>query len=327
MTHISINLNDASTEQYAAQILLIVRENAETRPAGDYYPGCLESILQFEFSPSALGLDVRGGVLRQSGGAVSSYGGDRPPDWLRQKFGEAVNWLRQRGYLVRDHSQSNDQFVEATSEGRRVEIDTLTMKFLIPRNWTEWHRQYSGLVFHTSTELATKMASGTAFLFGHRRFGTCAHNFQGPLVVYICGQEVEAIDVIKNDISDVASFTIPEPVALPSETLPVSTTLPEPGSEVAAMGFPAVPLRQPTLGIYIGSVEAVPTDYSGASQFIQVSFQTAGGNSGGPVFDQLGRIVGIVSEKTFEQVVDHRVAARAFSQVTPIARLFEIGPV
>ncbi len=94
MSRIKIDLPTATTEQIAAQILVILKENGQGRPHVDYFPGSLESILQFEFAPVERGLDVRGGVLRQLGGAVSSYGGDRGSDLLRRRYYEAVDWLR-----------------------------------------------------------------------------------------------------------------------------------------------------------------------------------------------------------------------------------------
>jgi S1-C subfamily serine protease len=125
-------------------------------------------------------------------------------------------------------------------------------------------------------------------------------------------------------VTDVAVFTVSISVTGPAEAIPPSNALPAPGSEVAALGFPMVPQWHPTLGIFIGNVEALPTDYSQQNQFIQVSFQTAGGNSGGPLLDQYARALGVVSERTFEQVEDKRVPARPFSHVTPISRVFEL---
>ncbi len=138
MSRIKIDLQHATTEQVAAQLLVILRENTSRRVSVGYYPGCLNSVLQFEFAPVALGLDVRGGVLCQPGGAFSSYGGDQGPDWLRKKYADAVSWLRHNHYIARDHTQSSDQFAEVTSDGASVEVDPSSVSFIIPRPWKHW---------------------------------------------------------------------------------------------------------------------------------------------------------------------------------------------
>lgn len=324
MSRISIDLKSATVEQFAAQLLTLLRENSKGRPPGGYFPGCLESIVQFEFSPVALELDVRGGVLRQPGGAVSHYGGDRPPEWLKKRYSEAANWLRQRGYIVRDHTQSSDQFAEVTSEGAEVVIDTTTMLFVIPRRWTHWREAYENGVFHLGIRKGEDEFSGTAFRNGPNRFATCEHNFAGDVVAYVQGEAVPVCNEKKHPSADVAVFSLPDTVQAPLVVLPLRHELPLPGEEIAILGFPSVPLRQPTLNISVGAVESLPTNYKGDAQYIQVSTQTAGGNSGGPVIDECGRVVGIVIEKTFESVADPQVPARPFSQVVPVRYLLEL---
>lgn len=324
MSRIKIDLQSSTVEQVAAQLLTIIRENQNGESTAGYYPGCLESILQFEFSPSALGINVRGGVLSQSGGAVSSYGGDRGPEWLRKKYFESVNWLRQKGYIIRDHTQSNDQFAEATRDGQIVEIDSSNMLFVIPRPWTHWRAVYESAVFHLGIRKDGDEFSGTAFMIRPNRFATCKHNFAGDVVVYVNNAEVSTTREEKHSTEDVAVFSLADAAKSPLVTLPLRSDLPSPGEEIAILGFPAVPLRQPTLNISVGAVESLPTNYKGDSQFIQVSTQTAGGNSGGPVVDSCGRVVGIVIEKTFEAVQDPSVPSRPFSQVVPVRYLTDL---
>jgi hypothetical protein len=324
MTRITVDLQSATIEQVAAQLLTILRQNVANRPAGGYYPTCLESILQFEFSPKAMGLNVRGGVLVQSGGAFSSYGGDRGPDWLREKYFDAVNWLRQQHYIVRDPTQTSDQFAKVTQDGQTVEIDATSMLFVIPRQWTHWRMQYERGIFHAGVRRGGDEFSGTAFLVRHNRLATCEHNFAGEVVVYIDGAAISVTEDKKHQSADVAVFSLGQVVGSPMVVLPLRHDLPAPGEDVAILGFPAVPLRQPTLNISVGAVESLPTNYKGDSQYIQVSIPTAGGYSGGPVIDQCGRVVGIVTERTFEAVKDPQVPSRPFSQVVPVGYLKEL---
>ena len=324
MSRIRISLPTATTGQIAAQILVILRENGQGRPPGGYFPGCLESILQFEFAPVERGLDVRGGVLRQPGGGFGTYGGDRGSDPLRKRYFEAVNWLRQRGYIVRDHTQSSDQFTEVTRDGSAVGIDLQRMTFVIPRNWTHWRTEYEERVFLLSIRKEDDEFSGTAFQISPNLFATCEHNFEGGVSVYVGDLAVPVQEERRHQLADVAVFSLDSPTVPQPEGIPLHQDLPNPGEEVAILGYPSVPRRQPILNISVGAVESLPADYKGSSQFIQVTIPIAGGNSGGPLIDQCGRVLGVVSEKTFEMVRDSATPARPFSQVVPVRYLIEL---
>jgi hypothetical protein len=320
-----IDLATATTEQFAAQILTILKDNSQASPPMGYYPGCLESILQFEFAPKERGLNVRGGALIQPGGAVSiTYGGNRGSESLRRRYDEAVNWLRRRGYIVRDHTQSNDQFAEVTRDGFDVAIDPHRMDFVIPRQWTHWRSEYEGRVFMLSIKTNEGEFAGTAFQVAPNLLATCEHNFAGEVSVYVGDLAVAVRLERRHPSADVAIFSLDSPSISSSEGIALRPDLPSPGEEVAVLGYPSVPRRQPTLNISVGAVESLPTDYGGTAQFIQVSIPIAGGNSGGPVIDQCGRVVGIVSEKTFEMVQDPTTPSRPFSQVVPTKNLIDL---
>lgn len=317
MSRIKIDLSRATTEEIAAQILAILKENCRGRSPVGYFPGCLESVLEFEFAPEERGLDVRGGVLHQPGGVYSSYGGDRVSDSLRKRFYEAVNWLRQRGYIVRDHTQSSDQFAEVTPDGSAVGIDLHRMTFVIPRSWPYWRSQFDEKVYLLSIKKGGDEFSGTAFQVAPNLFATCEHNFSGEVSVYVGDLAVAVRPKRSHPSADVATFSLDSSTAISTEGLALRPDLPNPGEEVAVLGYPSVPRRQPILNISVGSVESLPTDYGGTSQFIQVSIPIAGGNSGGPLIDHFGRVLGVVSEKTFEKVQDPSTPSRPFSQVVP----------
>lgn len=322
MTQVSIDLSSATTEQLAAQVLLILRANANGRPAAGYFPGCTESILAFEFAPIEKGLDVKGGVLRQ-GGAVSMYGGGAVSPALRKRYLESLDWLRSRGFIRRDHTQTSDQFMELTAEGVVAQVDSRSMTFVIPRPWTHWRTEYERGIIHIGVRKDGDLFSGSAFVVGDNKFATCEHNFCGEVVAYVDGAQIEVDDVRTHESADVAVFSLVRSIGI-AAVLPVRDELPSPGEEVAALGFPAVPQRQPVLSISVGAVEALPSNYGGNLQYIQISAATSGGNSGGPVLDRCGRVIGIVSENTYEAVADGSAPARAFSQVVPVRYLRDV---
>lgn len=127
MSRVKIDVQKCSVEELAGQILTILRANEGARPPAGYFGGSLESILQFEIAPKALGRNVtETGVLVENG-AYQAYGGDRGPDWLRKKYFEAANKLRTLGLIHDDPEQSSREFVVLSDEGRNAPVDPNTM--------------------------------------------------------------------------------------------------------------------------------------------------------------------------------------------------------
>lgn len=198
------------------------------------------------------------------------------------------------------------------------------------RSLRDWLGDYSSLIYlieiHTPEG---NILSGTAFLYAPRRFATCAHNILGVVsVVDPLAEAQEAIDIQvhpqEHSGIDVATFTLPDEVELPSRFIPAAIGLPRAGDDVAALAYPAVPRRQPVLGFFAGHVEALPPDYRREVVFIQVSIALAGGMSGGPVINQHGQVVGIIAEATFEANADG-IPGRRFSHAVPIAHVLEMA--
>jgi len=198
------------------------------------------------------------------------------------------------------------------------------MCFVIRRPWKHWLSKYASGVFLLSVKKGGREHAGTAFLIGPNLFATCEHNFVGEVAVYVGDEAVPALPPKKHPAADVAVFSLERAPGGGFTPLPVHTAPPEAGDEVAILGFPVVPLRQPTLNFCAGMVESLPTDYKATLQFIQVSIPTAGGYSGGPLIDDCGRVVGVVSERTFEDVGEARTPARPFSQIVSSRYLAEL---
>lgn len=97
-----------------------------------------------------------------------------------------------------------------------------------------------------------------------------------------------------------------------------------PGEQVAALGYPSVPQRQPSLALMPGAVQSVQSTYDGELSTIVVSMDLAGGYSGGPVIDRGGRLVGIVVEQTFEAQSSPAVPVQTFSHVLPVSYVREL---
>ena len=203
---------------------------------------------------------------------------------------------------------------------------------ILPRDiaWDTWYEKYKHLVFQTVTVTAEgNYSGGTAFFWGKDILATASHNTHGEIHVSPPMQSGSAVQnhsshPLARKGADVALLSLPADT-IQTYRIPVRPELPGPGEQVAALGFPAIPGREPALGIYPGHVESVAPTYGGEVLTIQVSAELSGGLSGGPVIDRAGRLVGVVMETTFEDT-GQAVPARAFRHVVPTSYLMELGP-
>jgi RNA-directed DNA polymerase len=94
--------------------------------------------------------------------------------------------------------------------------------------------------------------------------------------------------------------------------------LPEIGEEVVAVGYPRVAGRDTTLVVHSGTVEALPIGYRGRDRFIQTSFQSGGGLSGGPILDKRGFALGLMLGNAYLKAAESDSPVRPYGQAIPI---------
>jgi len=199
----------------------------------------------------------------------------------------------------------------------------------IEQVWQHWAREYRDSVYliEVRDQVSGKVSGGTAFATRRGFLCTAEHVLVGevwiatPLSTKVPVNGV-AVHPLAQQGLDIALLKVPiEPIKAPF--LPISATLPEVGEPAAVLGFPGVPGRNPSFGIYPVRVESVTTDYKG-NAFIQIGGDLAGGMSGGPLINSSGSVIGVVSEQTFEET-GGTVRPRPFPQVLPITHLAKIN--
>jgi S1-C subfamily serine protease len=177
----------------------------------------------------------------------------------------------------------------------------------VAMSWEHWIERYKSEVFHLLfTNEEGDESSGTAFHIAGGVLATARHNVVGSQGVRAdlrirLGSETPTVVVIPspNDFPprcDIACLGLD--ALRSSRGIPTQLRLPEIGEEVVAVGFPAIPFRHPTLVAHVGTVEALPVDYDN-QRFIQVSFQSGGGLSGGCLIDRSGHVLGVMVENVY----------------------------
>jgi hypothetical protein len=113
-------------------------------------------------------------------------------------------------------------------------------------------------------------------------------------VRYISGSRANALLVArdeKNDLAVIRSKTTYSSVAVFREGTSVRA-----GDEVVALGYPLSGLLSTTANLSVGNVSAL-AGMRDDSRYLQISAPVQPGNSGGPLLDSSGHLVGIVTSK------------------------------
>lgn len=199
--------------------------------------------------------------------------------------------------------------------------------------WEALFQKYKNCIYQLEiiTE-AGDIAGGTVFAWESEWLATAAHNLGSDLKIYSnnpSDSPISTLAAIPHQEAasgtgiDAALLRMPPDALKHKEFIPLRTTPVTPGEEVAALGFPRIPFHKSSLSIMIGKVESIAPKYDGTSETIQVSIDFSGGVSGGPVIDQYGHLVGIVSEASVEKATAD-VPGKKFRNVVPAVHLKNI---
>ncbi|TKK64650.1 trypsin-like peptidase domain-containing protein [Ilyomonas limi] len=153
-------------------------------------------------------------------------------------------------------------------------------------------------------EKPTYTSGGTGFLIDRKGYlVTNAHVLKGKGVVVSNsnGPELSATIVYKDDSTDLALLKIDDENFKPVTSLPyaVKKSNFDLGSEVYTLGYPR------NIIVYNSGYISATAGYDGDTASLQISLPANPGNSGGPVLNKNGEIVGILStrERQAEGVV------------------------
>lgn len=211
-----------------------------------------------------------------------------------------------------------------------VELPTAGMPGDVSEVWKHWYAKYKDLVFQLVHRKDGNEGGGTAFGLRDGVLVTAAHCTVGEIFVtppFADGEPVPTSLILPHERVaegiDVAVLKAPLFRMPDGLTMPMREQHVQPGEEVAALGYPAIPTAQSSLMVAIGIVESATQDYSGKRQTIVVSIPTSGGMSGGPVIDRYGNLVGTVMERAYAKV-PNGAPERPFNQVLPIHYLSDI---
>ena len=180
-------------------------------------------------------------------------------------------------------------------------------------------------VLESVLQVITDSGVGTAFYMGHGLFVTAAHVVAGDYeeeVMLRSGDHTLWARVQHYDLpADVAVLYVAAQPIPPLEWAPSSSLTP--GAPVAVVGYPHGVTG--TASVTDGRLSRI-AEYPGGVTFLQTNAEANPGNSGGPVVDACGQVVGVVTSKLVSVDIEGiSYAVAAATAKDRIAHLLESG--
>jgi trypsin-like peptidase len=152
------------------------------------------------------------------------------------------------------------------------------------------------VLFSGNIARAADISSGSGVVIGARgEILTNAHVIENCTKITVRSSSAAAAHLVardsKNDLAVVISNLPLSSVAVFREGGPV-----RPGDAVVALGYPLSGLLSTTTNLSVGNVSAL-AGLGDDSRYLQISAPVQPGNSGGPLLDTSGHLVGIVTGK------------------------------
>ena len=142
------------------------------------------------------------------------------------------------------------------------------------------------------TSAAPLNSSGTAFRVSNGQFVTNHHVIEGCTTLKVGGFQGGRV-LASDTINDLALIAIPNDSG---EIVSVRTTRTQLNEAVTAAGFPLRSLGLSGLTITNGTISSL-SGLKGDTGQVQISAPVQPGNSGGPLLDSAGNVIGVVSGK------------------------------
>ncbi|MCH8880977.1 MAG: trypsin-like peptidase domain-containing protein, partial [Planctomycetes bacterium] len=231
--------------------------------------------------------------------------------------------------LLKDLHELDSNLIRAPRSPSAIDPSPLRGSFAGVPSWEKWFRRYRDSVIFLKVEMENGDSGvGTGFKIADDLLATAGHNMiHGDICALLSDDgSIPLKKVASRNIEngqDVGLLRLPSDHPVSARPLLSQARLPEVGEQIAAIGFPSHITRHPTLSINIGTVESLPLSGTGC-RFLQLSFLSTGGVSGGPVIDCRGFVVGIVLGNLIKKPNSESEPIRVFGQAMPFEYLQDL---
>ena len=218
--------------------------------------------------------------------ALIEYGWERD-DWMRM----VVEWETEY-YRLNTYLQENYPDIEKRVEEIKRLDDSLPAEVRAAEATVNWD---GALEPKSPSEQAG--GSGTGFVVARGIVMTCAHVVRGAARITVASGTGAVLEAKVHTLDAGNDWALLEVNGLESEAIPVSVEKPNVGATIYCIGYPLGGIKDSTDPIVGSGNIAALQRLDGDQRFMQITAPVNPGNSGGPVLDQYGRWVGVVSQK------------------------------
>ena len=179
-----------------------------------------------------------------------------------------------------------------------------SMKVYIENEESVYIKMYPA-AYSSSDMVGNKMEnvewSGTGFALNDNYIATNYHVVENANSILIHGvngdtqKEYQAQIVAIDKINDLAILLV-EDAVITGIPYSIKTTLAEVGEDIFVLGYPLTSTMGNEIKLVNGIISS-KSGYQGDLSLYQISAPLQPGNSGGPLFDQKGNVIGIISSK------------------------------
>jgi S1-C subfamily serine protease len=168
--------------------------------------------------------------------------------------------------------------------------------------WQYTVNRYSNSVFKIEHIANGDSSIGTGFLYQNKNVvitnAHCVDKAEKINVYDVKDNPVAYNNIVKSDKYDLAAIHLEKEIA--ADPLTSSTDI-EILAEVVTIGYPSIPLTKLAYQvIHKGEINAFVEDYYG-QDYIVFSAKTSSGNSGSPLINKAGQVIGVVASELFEK--------------------------
>lgn len=222
---------------------------------------------------------------------------------------------------------NNDKRYKSNGEYTKNLYDNnLIANLIFGFNYIVSKYQYS-VVKIENIDKNTDASIGTGFLItydGKQIIVTNRHVVDGATKIRVLDKDDNEIDFetpFKDEKSDLAIIPISSQLNSPELQLnPVMEIL----SEIVTIGYPSIPMTKLAYQVYHkGEVNSFVEDYYGNKLFL-ISAKTSSGNSGSPVIDKTGLVIGIITEELFEKELFDKKGKLPYYAAIPTNEIFRV---
>lgn len=136
-------------------------------------------------------------------------------------------------------------------------------------------------------------SSGSGFVVSRDGWVLTNAHVAGSCRQVLVGTHGPADSVVLDRANDLALLHVGTPLGRP---LPLAADMPRLGEDVLALGFPLRSILADSLNVTRGNVSSL-LGLANDKRYLQISAPVQPGNSGGPLVDLSGRVVGVVTAK------------------------------